>query len=475
MQERGRFMIISLALMLLLGFWVQMGWAGVDKVTIEAVAPEKDWFNASELPGTISVTYSWSGTDITGAALSLGYLPPPFGSDSMDKQVAFTADSGTRTDTLTVPASLLEGCWTVFVIIFSKSSPTSLIAQAFQAVCVDKTPPQIRGQLTPEPGKNGWHSVDVTANFACNDSLSGIASCGPDQILSTEGRDQSVTGMAIDRAGNTANFLIQNINIDKMPPTIIAKYTPSPNEKGWNNTDVQVEFVCEDTLSGVAWCNSPVTVNTEGINQVEGLGVDQAGNSGKFVATVNIDKTEPTITVNSPEDGATYTVYNQVRADWSVEDNLSGIGTVRSTTPNGGLIDTLSLGLKEFMITVSDKAGNSAAKAIRYEVIRPLLPFSIWSPSLVIEGIKTSFLGQGSIVNFAVQGIGISGIQVEVFDLSGHKVFASDLVQGSELAWQMQDNSGLWRANGVYLYVITVHGFDGKVFRSQVQKLVALK
>jgi hypothetical protein len=98
--------------------------------------------------------------------------------------------------------------------------------------------------------------------------------------------------------------------LDQTPPTISAAVNPQPNAQGWNNTDVTVRFSCQDALSGVASCSSPVTVSQEGKDlEVRGETVDKAGNRSATTVRVNIDKTPPTgsLTIN---DGAATTGFD---------------------------------------------------------------------------------------------------------------------------------------------------------------------
>jgi len=83
-----------------------------------------------------------------------------------------------------------------------------------------------------------------------------------------------------------------------------------------------------------------------------------------------------------------------------------------------------------------------------------------------VEGIHTS--------TFKVEGEGIEGIKVEIFNLAGMKVFEQEAV-GDALEFHALDSRGRLMANGVYLYIVTVHGFNGKVLRSRVKKLVILR
>jgi hypothetical protein len=72
-------------------------------------------------------------------------------------------------------------------------------------------------------GQNGWYTSPVTVTFDCADQgtvQSGIATCGPQTTLSTDGGGQSVTGRAVDKADNTASTTVSGINIDTTKPAI---------------------------------------------------------------------------------------------------------------------------------------------------------------------------------------------------------------------------------------------------------------
>ena len=96
-------------------------------------------------------------------------------------------------------------------------------ATASATVTVDVMPdtvdPRITATVTPEPNAAGWNSSDVTVVFDCADDESGIESCSDPVTVTSEGADQDVTGMAVDRAGNTATSTV-TVNVDKTPPSI---------------------------------------------------------------------------------------------------------------------------------------------------------------------------------------------------------------------------------------------------------------
>lgn len=77
----------------------------------------------------------------------------------------------------------------------------------------------------------------------------------------------------------------------------------------------------------------------------------------------------------------------------------------------------------------------------------------------------------GDILRFSVQGRLISGIAVQIFDLAGRVVSQAD-VEGPTVVLKARDRSGQPLAHGVYLYVVTVRGRDGKIVKSELRKLV---
>jgi hypothetical protein len=104
-------------------------------------------------------------------------------------------------------------------------------------------------------------------------------------------------------------------------------------------------------------------------------------------------------------------------------------------------------------------------------VIGPPVPLAVRD----IKVFPTSVIGAGSL-QFLVEGRAIRGLQVAVFDLDGRKIFASQAIEGeNRLSWNLLNDHGQLVANGVYLYLVTVRGFNGEIYVSQVQKMVVLR
>ena len=222
------------------------------------------------------------------------------------------------------------------------------------------TPPSIKATITPPPNAGGWNNTNVTVSFTCSDPVFAIVSCSAPVQVTTEGTNQRVTGTAVNQAGYSASTSV-TVNIDKTPPSISAAKVPPPNAAGWNNTDVTVAFTCSDALSGVQTCPAPVTVSAEGAGQlVTGTAVDKAGNTATAGATINLDKTAPTITAAiTPAPNAGGWNNTNVTVSFTCTDALSGM----ATCPAPVTVSTETAG-QVIAGTAVDKAGNTATASV---------------------------------------------------------------------------------------------------------------
>lgn len=81
---------------------------------------------------------------------------------------------------------------------------------------------------------------------------------------------------------------------------------------------------------------------------------------------------------------------------------------------------------------------------------------------------------RGATVEFAVQGAGIAETTVELFTLTGARLLTTT-APGTHVTLSLLNKQGAALANGVYLYVLTVRGWDGSVRRGEVRKLVVMR
>jgi hypothetical protein len=235
----------------------------------------------------------------------------------------------------------------------------------------DATLPTISGDRSPDANAYGWNDTDVAVSFQCEDNLSGVASCGPDQTLSSEGAGQSVTGKAVDEAGNSASTIVDEINIDKTVPTISAGATTDPNSAGWYNHDVTVHFTCADGLAGIAdgACPADQVLSDEGAAVASSAQtvMDKAGNTSdpSNVVTVSIDKTAPGITWNGSINNGDEYYFGFVPPEpaCTATDALSG--------PNGCDVSgyATTVGVHKLTATAHDVAGNQTVETRSYEVL----------------------------------------------------------------------------------------------------------
>jgi hypothetical protein len=228
------------------------------------------------------------------------------------------------------------------------------------SVSIDETAPTITGDAMPAANANGWNNTNVSVSFSCDDELSGLASCSGPTTLNSDGAGQAAIGTAIDLADNSSNATISNINIDKIAPSLSGAPTTSPNDAGWYNGDVTIQWTCGDTLSTVDGpCPTDSTISGEGIALIASASVsDKAGNSTNATSNpaVNIDRTAPSITgaaTTSPSGAGWYN--GPVTVHFTCYDGLSDIATCPADVTLTG--DGANQSVPG---TALDNAGNSA-------------------------------------------------------------------------------------------------------------------
>jgi hypothetical protein len=113
------------------------------------------------------------------------------------------------------------------------------------SVTFDRTPPTIDGVIITKETEHGWYITDVKIHFQAHDSISGIGdidvdpgndetgihqgyivSNGRDVTIVTDGDNQSVTAIAIDRAGNTSEECeLSGISINRIIVLVVDGWT----------------------------------------------------------------------------------------------------------------------------------------------------------------------------------------------------------------------------------------------------------
>jgi parallel beta-helix repeat protein len=152
-----------------------------------------------------------------------------------------------------------------------------------QGLKIDETNPIITGAPTTSPNVNGWYNSDVTVKFTCEDSTSGPDESFFDVFVTLEGLDQSAEGTCTDNAGNTADAVVENINIDKTKPTITITTPIATNYL--LNQNVLADWTASDASSGIDTAigttpsGNSIDTGTVGSKTFTVTATDNAGNS----------------------------------------------------------------------------------------------------------------------------------------------------------------------------------------------------
>ncbi len=89
-----------------------------------------------------------------------------------------------------------------------------------------------------------------------------------------------------------------------------------------------------------------------------------------------------------------------------------------------------------------------------------------------LAGISLATLVQISAIDCQLHPqTAVVSVRLEVFDLSGKRVFSSGPVPGATYKWYLQRDDGRPVANGVYLYIFFTQTADGAEARSSVGKI----
>ena len=183
----------------------------------------------------------------------------------------------------------------------------------------------------------------MTVSYEGADSVSGsgVASCSPPTVLSTEGTGLSASGSCTDVAGNTSSAATASgINIDKTAPAI-AIATPANGSSFTSGATIAASYQCTDGRSGVANCagtvanGAPIDTTGAGGKTFAVSATDLAGNTAANSSnySVNASSSDTTAPVIAPVlsgtlgDDGWYT--SNVGLTWSVTDPESAITATR--------------------------------------------------------------------------------------------------------------------------------------------------
>ena len=211
------------------------------------------------------------------------------------------------------------------------------------------------------------------------------------------------TGVNLNTAGFPLSFTV--VGADSIAPTASPAQAPPANGAGWNSTDVTVTWNWTDNAGGSGIDLANCTTRTVSSGQGAAISVsatckDLAGNTGNASYRVNVDKTNPTLSITSPTN-TTYTNTTLLNIAWTATDVGSGIHSQSGTldgnpVTNGQAIDLFrrSLGSHVVAVNTTDNAGNTKSASV---------PFSITATTSSVSASIDRLLATG-----AISGAGIA-------------------------------------------------------------------
>ena len=241
----------------------------------------------------------------------------------------------------------------------------------------DSELPAVAVTLAPD-GQNGWYVTHPTLSASASDGYSGVATA---QVTLNAGAWQSsvnasdgvstITGRAIDYAGNVATTGNQTVKVDTAAPSLSLAGASS---SGWYTSDVTITASASDALSGLfsteyrvdggTWTDgSSVTLTTDGSHTVDFRAIDKAGLVTLASQSVNIDKHSPAL-VFAPVGtlGSNGWYKTTVALGLNASDPASGLALLEYRLDGGAWTNGASVNLSDGSHTVdaraTDKAGN---------------------------------------------------------------------------------------------------------------------
>jgi hypothetical protein len=155
-------------------------------------------------------------------------------------------------------------------------------ATTFTVYVVDTTPPTITFVNRTAANANGWNNGNVTVNWSCSDSGSGVVSATVNAAVSTEGANQTATGTCTDLAGNSASDIQPGISIDKTAPIFGACPAGGPfllNSGSQSVGPIAVDAAISGLNAGLSTLSGSVDTSSVGAKTVTFTAVDNAGNT----------------------------------------------------------------------------------------------------------------------------------------------------------------------------------------------------
>jgi len=393
-------------------------------------------------PATVSgtnhcVSLGTNGWCKGGATISLSATDPVYSISGIEGSAGMLC-AGTSSCSWTYP----EGVTNLDFWALSSHGDTSY--QSSADMNLDTVPPTADIALSGTAGSGNWFRSAVSVAADGSDATSGIGTTfiqvnsGVQQAspvsVSTEGT-YSVNSVVNDIAGNSATSSSQTFRIDLTNPSYTVELSHTPIHT-WYKSPLTVSVLGTDTLSGFDRADYtltdststttgtlPLTLSTEGTNEIAIVGYDLAGNSISSTVSYDLDLTLPSVTIASS--GATGTVI----VSGTASDDRSGLDTVGFSSDNGASwlpvtvdvdgkwkinFDTTKFagGAKKLMVQAIDLAGNVSTSEISISIANKTAELSM-----------TSYwqIGEAGTLSLIPGDVPVTSITVSICDPTGDK------------------------------------------------------
>jgi len=313
-------------------------------------------------------------------------------------------------------------------------------------------------------GTNNWHIAPANFSASASDPSSGLAGVeyrldagswqsGTQVDINSDGV-HTLDFRASDLAGNTTVNSI-SVKLDQLPPTVNLVIPPADGQNGWHVSDVTVSVNATDATSGLVaagvsqdglvWL--PTLLLMDGRQTVQGQATDNAGNVGLVSASINIDSTPPTISVDLPSvDGQNGWYITLPQVSVSALDATSGVVSSEVRLDGGEWQDINTLAIPDgnhtLEVRASDQAGNQTSETYTVNV-DSLTPQSAFTSP--VEGSTTTISG---VVTFSGVSLDtLSGLSEAEVSLDGGNTWQPLQMTGNDWSFTWNTTSA---PNGTY-------------------------
>lgn len=228
-------------------------------------------------------------------------------------------------------------------------------------------PPAPQPHCSPDPEScDGWFRGDVSITWSFDPGWTSISCDGSPVTGDTTGTSRTCS---VTYSSGTVSTTV-TIKRDGTPPTVAAAASRGPDQNGWYNRAVAVNFTGTDATSGIESCSSPTYSGPDGSGvSVSGGCTDKAGNTASSSLAVRYDATGPSVNAR-PERGpdAAGWYRRAVGVAFTGSDATSGVASCSNGSYSGP--DNAQAAVNGTCVDVAGNSGGSSF-ALKYDATAP--------------------------------------------------------------------------------------------------------